>query len=61
MKPDSPDKIDEIANGLDELKTTADELADDPPDHVDTGTIDTLKRALDKASAAADDLENQKS
>jgi len=60
MKPHSPDRIDEVANELDELKTTVDELAEDPPDHVKTRTIDTLKRALDEASEAADDLENQK-
>jgi hypothetical protein len=58
MKP--PDKIDEVADGLDDLITTTDELEDDPPAGTDAGTIDTLKKALEQASDAADDLENQK-
>jgi hypothetical protein len=56
---DKSDKIDEVANGLDELTTTVDELQDDPPDDVRPSTIDTLKRALEKASDAADEVENQ--
>lgn len=50
------DSIDEIASDVDELKTLAEELDDAPG--VRHHTVDKLKRALDDASDAADDLEN---
>ena len=53
-------KIDEIANNLEELKTTADEIKEEPPARVQTKTLNTLRKALDKASDAADELEEQK-
>lgn len=59
MSSEKSEKIDDAANDLDELKTTVDVLEDDPPDAADPNTIDTLKQALERASEAIDDLEEQ--
>ena len=56
----APDKIDELANDLDDLITTADELKEYPPDAVQPVTVDTLRHALEDAREAADELEDQK-
>jgi hypothetical protein len=55
-----PDRIDDIANDLDDLKLSVDELKADPPLDVEPKTIDSLGRALEDATEAANDLENQK-
>lgn len=55
-----PDRIDDIANDLDDLKLSVDELKADPPRDVEPKTIDSLERALEDATEAANDLENQK-
>ncbi len=54
------DKVDEVAETLDDLRTTVDELQDAPPDNVEPATIEPLKEALEQATDAADALENQK-
>lgn len=53
------DKIDELANGLDELMVTVDELSADPPQNVDRHDIQTVKDALGRASRATAELEDQ--
>ena len=58
MDSDSSDKIDEITNDIDEMKTTVDELAESAPSP-NAPTLDRLKQALEEASDAADDLENK--
>jgi hypothetical protein len=55
-----PDRIDELANDIDELKTAAEELEENPPVNVQLHTIDVLKEALEIAGDAADELEDQK-
>jgi len=55
-----PDRIDEVASDLDDVKLAVDELEIDPPDGVRPSSIDSLKRALDGAIDAVDDLENEK-
>src|SRR5262249_2606693 len=59
MDPDARDKIDELTNDLDEMKTTVEELAEDPKASVDPQTLERLKKALEEARDAADDLENE--
>jgi hypothetical protein len=53
-----PDKIDDVAEGLDDIKTTVEEIEDDPPAHVNPKTIRELKDALKDASGLVDDLED---
>ena len=55
-----PDRIDDIATDLDDLKLSVDELKADPPLDVEPKTIDSLERALEDATEATNDLENQK-
>ena len=55
-----PDKIDEVANDLDDVKMTVEELEDDPPPTVDPKTIDALQQAIEDARDAADELVEQK-
>jgi hypothetical protein len=54
------DKVDEVAETIDDLATIVDELKDEPPDNVEPETIDTLKQTLERATDAADAIENQK-
>ncbi len=58
-RSDKSDKVDRLDNDLDELKTTVDELASDPPHGAKSKTLDTLKSALEQAGDAADDLEEE--
>jgi hypothetical protein len=53
-----PDKIDDVADGLDDIKTTVEEIEDDPPARVNPKTIRKLKDALENASGLVDDLED---
>ncbi len=55
---DRTDRVDELANDLDEIQTTVDELKEDPPHGAKPETIDALHDALEKAREAADDLED---
>jgi hypothetical protein len=56
---DSEDQINEIANDLEDLKTTVEELQNDPPSDIDPNSLDGLKNALDDAVDATDELEEQ--
>ena len=60
MGSNKSDKVDEVASGIDEVKTTMDELASDPPAGVEAETMNTVKRALASAGKAADEMEEQK-
>jgi hypothetical protein len=51
--------IDELGDALDDLTTIIDQLADDPPARIKPSMLDAVRRALEKASAAVDRLENQ--
>jgi methyl-accepting chemotaxis protein len=57
-KSDQAERIDEIADQLDEVKATVDELETDEGGHGD-GAVDRLKTAVDRARDAADELEEQ--
>lgn len=59
MSSEQSDKLDDVAEGLDDLKTTVEELADDPPQGADPQVIDKLDREVEKARDTADDLENE--
>jgi hypothetical protein len=52
------DKIDDIADGLDDLKTSVEELAEDPPKDAHGETIRKLKDAIEKAIDTSDELED---
>jgi ABC-type transporter Mla subunit MlaD len=58
MSTDKSEKLDVIADSLDDLKTTVDELQDVMATPEETDTLARLRRALDDASEAADGLEN---
>jgi hypothetical protein len=62
MTSNKSDRIDVIADGLDDLKTTAEELANEVEDGSQTAdpkAVNRLKDALEQAIDAADDLEDQ--
>lgn len=59
MSADAPDRIDQVVNDLDDLKTDVDELAQDPAETANPETVERLKAALEKASDVADDLEDE--
>jgi uncharacterized membrane protein (DUF106 family) len=62
MDSGKSEKIDVIADGLDDLKTTTDELqseVEEGDQDADPNTINKLQDALEQASDAADDLDNQ--
>ncbi|HEY2906848.1 MAG TPA: hypothetical protein VGJ29_13185 [Vicinamibacterales bacterium] len=58
--PNQSDDIDVVANDLDELTTTVDELKENPPQGVKSETVAALDDALEKAKEAADDLEEER-
>jgi hypothetical protein len=51
-------KIDEIAEDLDDLSVTVDEIKDDPGD-IDEKKLNKVKGALDRATDAVDEIENE--
>ena len=55
---DINDKIDELANGIDELKTTTEELADKALSEKGQERVQKVHDALEEASAASDKLVN---
>jgi len=60
MGSDENDKMDEVANDLDEVKTAVEELAEADETGKSHETIERLKTALEQASDAADDLEDER-
>ena len=56
---DSDDRIDEVANDIEDLKTTIEELQSDPQSDIDREALDRLENALEDAVAATDQLEDQ--
>jgi methyl-accepting chemotaxis protein len=58
MASDQSDKLDDVADGLDELKTTTEDLADNPPAHASQTKIEKLGDAIETARDIADDLED---
>jgi type VI protein secretion system component VasK len=56
---DDVDKVTELANDLDDLKTNVEEMQVDPPPDVDPRTLERVKGALDEARDATDELEDQ--
>ena len=54
-----PEKVDEVADVIDDIKTTVEEIEDDPPAGVNPKTVRKLKDALEDASGIADDLEDE--
>lgn len=60
MKSDDIDKIDEISDAIDDLKTSLEELQEDPPPGIEPPVADKLSHVLEEASDVADELEEQK-
>jgi hypothetical protein len=56
---DSDDRINEVANDIEDLKTTVEALQSDPTSNIDSGALDRLGNALDDAVGATDELEDQ--
>jgi plasmid stabilization system protein ParE len=52
------DKLDELAEEIDEARTGVDELAEQPSAGLDRATIRELREALEKAGDALDELED---
>jgi hypothetical protein len=55
---DINDKIDELAQGIDELKTTAEELANETLTEKDRDHAKDVHEALEQASDASDKMVN---
>jgi hypothetical protein len=56
---DRTNRVDELAADLDDLRTIADQIQEQPPAGVKPETVQRLKRALSQATTAADDIENE--
>ena len=52
------DRIDEVVAGVDDLKTTVEELDEDPNTGADPKALEDLKHALDRAKNATEKLED---
>jgi archaellum component FlaC len=59
MGTDSENRIDEIANDLEDLKTTVEELEIESPPQADARDLSTVKSALEQAIDATDALEDR--
>ena len=57
---DDNDKVDELTSGLDELKTTVEELELETATDIDAGRLAAVKSALEQASGAADQIEEER-
>ena len=56
---DDEDKINDLTSDLEDLKTTVEELQVDPPTNVDAESLQAVKAALQQASEATDEIEDQ--
>jgi len=56
--PRDTDKLDEIANDIDDVKVAVEELAEAPAAGVNADTVGSLKSALEQAIDAVDQLED---
>ena len=56
---DDVDKINDLTSDLEDLKTTVEELQVDPPANVDAESLQAVKAALQQASDATDEIEDQ--
>jgi hypothetical protein len=56
---DNDDKINEVANDIENLKTTVEELRNDPSSDIAPDPLERLEHALDDAVDATDELEDQ--
>jgi hypothetical protein len=57
---DDDDKVDELTSGLDELKTTVEELQIETATGIDAGQLEAVRSALEHASDAADEIEQER-
>ena len=56
---DDEDKINDLTSDLEDLKTTVEELQVDPPMNVNAKSLEAVKAALQQASDATDEIEDQ--
>ena len=56
---DNDDKINEVANDIENLKATVEELRSDPSSDIDPDPLARLENALDDAVDATGELEDQ--
>jgi len=56
---DSDDRINEVANDIENLKTTVEELRSDPSSDIAPDPLKRLENALEDAVNATDELEDQ--
>jgi outer membrane murein-binding lipoprotein Lpp len=56
---DDEDKINDLTSDLEDLKTTVEELQVDPPTNVKAESLQAVKAALQQASDATDEIEDQ--
>ena len=54
------DKVEELSSGLEELKTTVEELQIETGTDIDPGRLEAVRSALEHASDAADEIEEER-
>jgi hypothetical protein len=57
---DDNDKVDELTSGLDDLKTTVEELQIETATGIDAGQLEAVRSALEQASDAADEIQQER-
>ena len=56
---DAADKINDLTSDLEDLKTTVEELQVEPPANVKAESLQAVKAALQQATDATDEIEDQ--
>jgi hypothetical protein len=51
--------LDEVADGLDELKTVVEEIEENPPQGASAERLDDLKQKIDQARDVSDELQDE--
>ncbi len=51
--------LDEVADGLDELKTVVEEIEENPPQGASAERLDVLKQKIDQARDVSDELQDE--